>query len=114
MQKKQKDIYYADLTRKSKSKEHNEHLTPVVIISGNVMNNNSEMCIVSVLSKKVNNYGGCVVIKKDKSNRLEQDSEIIPFQVRTISQDRLIKKLGKITDAQLHQVIEGLSDVLKW
>jgi mRNA interferase MazF len=114
MQKKQKDIYYADLTRKSKSKGRNEHLTPVAIISGNVMNNNSGMCIVSVLSTNVKHYGGCVVLMKDKINRLEQDSEIIPFQVRTISQDRLIKKIGRITDEQLHQVIEGLSDVLKW
>jgi mRNA interferase MazF len=109
---KQRDIYYANLNPSARSRKMS--MVPVVIISGNVMNTHSDMCIVCPLSETVKHYAGCVVLKKDKVNKLKHDAETITFQIRTIRQERLIKKIGEITQEQMHEVIEGLSDVLKW
>jgi mRNA interferase MazF len=109
---KQRDIYYANLNPSARSKKMSS--VPVVIISGNVMNTHSDMCIVCPLSETVKRYSGCVVLKKDKINKLKHDAEIITFQIRTIRQERLIKKIGEITTRQLNEVIAGLSDILKW
>lgn len=109
---KQSEIYYADLNPLSRSKK--KVPVPVVIISGNAMNDNLGMCIVCPLIEKVRHYAGCVVLYKDKLNNLKHDSEIIPFQITTIAKKQLIKKIGQITDAQYNEVMDGLSDVLKW
>ncbi len=87
---------------------------PVVIISGDTLNTNLPIVIACPLSSVLKNYETCVVIKKSPENGLSSDSEIISFQIRTLSKQRLIKKLGKITKFQLDQVIAGINDVLKY
>lgn len=105
----QRDIYLADLNptkgREQKGKR------PVVIISGNTMNKNFGVFIVCPVSSKVKNYAGCVRLKKDKVNKLAEDSEIITFQIRTIAKERMIKKIGEITDAQLKEIFYSLNEV---
>lgn len=109
---KQSDIYYANLNPSRRSKKR--VLAPVVIISGDTMNNHLGMCIVCPLIEKVRNYAGCVVLRKDNLNKLKQDSEIITFQITTIAKNRLVKKIGEITIEQYNKIMDGLSDVLKW
>ena len=87
---------------------------PVVIISGNTINSRLGMSIVCPVKEKVKYTGGCVVLKKDKLNKLKSDSEILAFQVKTISHERLIKKIGEITDGQLSETRIWLRDMLKW
>jgi mRNA interferase MazF len=109
---KQKEIYYADLNPSARSKKMS--MVPVVIISGNIMNTKLGMCIVCPLSEDIHYYSGCVVLRKNKINKLKHDAEIITFQIRTITQKRLIKKIGEITDEQLAELKLGLNDILKW
>lgn len=87
---------------------------PVVIISGDTLNTNLPIVIACPLSSVLKKIETCVVIKKSPENGLSSDSEIISFQIRTLSKQRLIKKLGKITKFQLDQVIAGINDVLKY
>ena len=105
----QKDIYLADLNpikgREQKGKR------PVVIISGNAMNKNFGVFIICPISSKVKNYAGCVKLEKDRINHLSENSEIITFQIRTIAKERMIKKIGEITDAQLKEVFYSLNEV---
>ncbi len=109
---KQKEIYYADLNPSGRGGKTAPVL--VVIISGNTINSRLGMSIVCPISEKAKYAGGCVVLKKDKLNKLKSDSEIIAFQVKTISHDRLTKKIGEITDKQLAETILWLRNVLKW
>jgi mRNA interferase MazF len=109
---KQKDIYYADLNPIKGSEQRG--IRPVVIISGNAMNDNLDICIVCPLSSKIKNYAGCLILPKDKMNKLKEDSEIITFQIRAVSKIRLTKKIGEITNEQLEEVIEGLNEILKY
>ncbi|WP_159475479.1 type II toxin-antitoxin system PemK/MazF family toxin [Dyadobacter sp. 3J3] len=109
---KQREIWWADLNPVQGSEQRGKR--PVVIISGNTMNDHLDIGIVCPLSSKIKNFAGCVILKKDHVNRLEQDSEIISFQVRTISKSRLINKIGQITDDELRQVKIGLNEILTY
>ena len=51
-------------------------------------------------------------MKKDKVNGLKEDSEIITFQIRTISKERLTQKIGEINPEQLRILKQGLIEVL--
>jgi len=49
-----------------------------------------------------------VDLKPSKSNGLTKRSSADTFQVRSISESRLIEKLGNLEDAELHRIEEGL------
>ena len=108
----QKDIYYANLNPTKGSEQRG--IRPVVIISGNAMNDNIGVCIVCPLTSKIKNYSGCIILKKNKLNKLKENSEVITFQIRTISMERLTKKIGEITDEQLQLIKKGLNEILTY
>ena len=105
----QKDIYWADLDP-AKGKEQRGK-RPAVIISGNAMNKNLGIFIICPISSKIKNYAGCVKIAKNKINKLNEDSEIITFQIRTIAKERMIKKIGEITNEQLTEIFNSLNEI---
>lgn len=105
----QKDIYWANLNP-TKGKEQ-KGKRPVVIISGNTMNKNFGIFIVCPISSKIKNYAGCVKLEKNKINKLKENSEIITFQIRTIAKERIIKKIGEITNEQLKEIFYSLNEV---
>ena len=109
---RQKEIWYADLNP-TRGREQ-KGVRPVVVISGNAMNDHSDLCIVCPLTSKIKNYATCLVLSKDLLNHLKSDSEVLTFQVRTISKDRLSKKIGEITTEHLRKILEGLVDVLQY
>jgi mRNA interferase MazF len=78
------------------------------------MNDNLGISIVCPLTTRVKNYAGCLVLAKDDLNGLEQDSEVITFQVRTVSHGRMIRKTGYISTAQLKMIKTGLGEVLRY
>lgn len=108
----QRDIYLADLNPSEGGEQAGTR--PVVVISGSTMNQYFDVVIVCPLTSKVKNYASCISIKKDEQNGLATDSEIITFQVRTVSKNRLLKKVGEISEKQLNDVFKGLIEVLKY
>jgi len=109
---KQGEIWMADLNPVIGSEQ--QGIRPVVIISGNAMNNNLGISIVCPLTSKVKNYAGCLVLAKDDLNGLELDSEVITFQIRTVSHGRLIRKIGNISTVQLDEIRKGLGEILRY
>lgn len=106
----QGDIYLANLNPTLGNEQAG--VRPVVIISGNTMNKNFNVIIVCPLSSKVKNFESCVVISPTPENGLTTTSEAITFQIRTLSNQRLTQKLGKITGSQLKAILVGLTDIL--
>lgn len=53
-----------------------------------------------------------VRIKAGKENGLERDSSADTFQVRSISDRRLIRKLGVVDDSEMEQISRGIKIVL--
>jgi len=109
---KQRDIYIANLNPGMGREQ--KGMRPVVIVSGDAMNGNLGLSLICPISSKIKNYAACVPLKKNRLNMLKQKSEIITFQIRTISQKRLRKKVGEISQQELEQVFKGLADVLKY
>jgi len=105
----QRDIYLANLNP-TKGREQTGK-RPVVIISGNTMNKNLGIFIVCPISSKIKNYAGCIKLEKNKTNKLTENSEIITFQIRTIAKERMIKKIGEITDTELKEIFYSLNEV---
>lgn len=109
---KQRDIFLADL-EPTKGQEQ-QGVRPVVILSGNTMNEHFDLCMICPLSSKVKNFSTCLVLQKSVRNGLAQDSEVLTFQLRSISKKRLHKKIGEISEEELEQVFSGLNDVLRY
>lgn len=107
---KQREIWQANLNPAKGSEQAG--FRPVVIISGNLLNEYLNVVIVCPLTSKVKNYKGHVVLKPSEQNGLDKTSEILNFHVRSISKDRLVKKLGVITEKELVQTKRGLNEIL--
>jgi mRNA interferase MazF len=109
---KQCEIWYADLKPVKGSEQ--DGYRPVVIISGNVVNTLLNVVIACPLTTKIKNYKGDVVLEPNSENGLSQKSEILIFHVRSVSKERLVKKIGTITSRQLEILKQGLNDILKY
>lgn len=109
---KQKEIYWANLEPVKGQEQGGKR--PVVIVSGNTMNKHFDIVMICPISTKIKNYEGCVRLNKNDQNKLKQNSEVITFQMRTISKKRLGRKIGSITTDQLGQIFSGLTDILTY
>jgi mRNA interferase MazF len=107
---KQKEIYWADLNPTQGSEQSGKR--PVVVISGNTLNEHLPISIVCPITSKTKSYATCTTIIKSASNNLKADSEVITFQIRTVSQNRLEKKIGEITDNELQDIISKVGHLL--
>lgn len=108
----QGDVYLVDLNPIKGSEQSG--IRPAVIVSGNALNDNMPVCIVCPVTKVIKGYAGCVIISPSESNGLTEISEIISFQIRVLSQERLIKKLGYITKKELKALLSGINDILTY
>ncbi len=52
-------------------------------------------------------------IEPNAENNLTKDSAADAFQIRSVSQERFVRKLGKVSDEQLGEISEALATVLK-
>ena len=107
---KQAEIWRAYLNPSVGSEQSG--LRPVVIISGNALNNNLNVVIACLLTSRIKNYKGNVILEPNEINGLNAVSEIMNFHVRSISKDRLVKKIGSITKEELELTKKGLNEIL--
>ena len=109
---KQQEIWYADLDP-IKGREQSG-VRPVVIVSGNNLNDHSDLKIVCPITSQLKKYAGSLFLEKDDSNKLSKDSEVLVFQIRTIDETRLIKKIGMISDSQMKTIRFYLDEILDY
>jgi len=109
---KQGEIWYANLNP-AKGSEQAGH-RPVVVISGNMLNSLISTVIVFPLTTQIKNYKGNLVLAPTSKNGLEKKSEVLIFHIRSLSKERLTKKLGDISPDELKQLKEGLDDILRY
>ncbi len=103
---RQGEIWYADLNPTEGSEQAGKR--PVVIVSGDTLNDALPIIIIVPLTSKIKSYPTCVFISPNRSNGLKKNAEAIPFQIRTIAKKRLMKRIGQITSSELREVIKGL------
>ena len=109
---KQAEIWYADLNPVKGSKQSGYRL--VVIVSGNLANDNLQTVICCPLTTQIKNYKGNVILNPNERNKLKLPSEIITFHIRSISKERLIKKVGKISEIELAQIKKCLDEIWRY
>lgn len=84
---------------------------PALIISSNEINKHHPRIIVIPISTK--NYSGLSVIKiASKGAGLDEESFILPAEIRAVDKVRLIKKLGRISRSKIKEVEEVIKLVL--
>jgi mRNA interferase MazF len=109
---KQGEIWLANLNPGKGSEQ--KGLRPVVIISGNMLNQYLPIVIVCPLTSKIKNYKGNLVLIPDNQNGLTEPSEILTFHIRSVSKDRLVSKFGSIKQEQISKIKKGLDDILRF
>ncbi|MCD4771892.1 MAG: type II toxin-antitoxin system PemK/MazF family toxin [Bacteroidales bacterium] len=109
---KQCEIWYANLNPVKGSEQ--KGFRPVVIISGNLLNKYLQIVIACPLTIKIKEYKGNIILEPNDQNGLSEKSEVMVFHIRSISKERLVKKIGFITSKQLSDIKQGLGDILRY
>lgn len=107
---RQGDIWLADL-----SPVHGQEqagFRPVVILSGNMLNDIMPVVFAAPLTTKIKGFHGNPVILPDKNNGLDQTSELLVFHLRSISTGRLTEKIGFVNPEIVKVAIATLNDLL--
>jgi mRNA interferase MazF len=104
------EIYLADLNPVKGSEQAGKR--PVLIISGNLLNQYAPVVWVCPLSSKIKHYHGDLILKPNKTNGLNKESEVLVMHLRSISKSRLGKKLGEISSSNLTSLRKGIQEVL--
>lgn len=94
--------------------EEIKKIRPAKIVNDDALGKLPLKVVVPVTDWKVkfNIVPWIVLIKPNLQNGLSKKSSADCFQVRSISEKRFIRKLGKITQNQLNDLKVGLSKVL--
>lgn len=109
---KQGEIWFASLNPVEGSEQAG--LRPVVIVSGNLLNEHLTVVMVVPLTTKIKNYKGNPVLKASKQNGLKSDSEMLVFHLRSISKSRLINKIGTVDRETIDGTIKTLNEILRY
>ena len=109
---KQGELWYADLNPVKGSEQSGTR--PVVIVSGNLANTYLKTVICCPLTTKIKSYKGNVLLTPDASNKLSETSEILTFHIRSVSKERLIRKIGTISAEELEQIKKGFDDIWRY
>ena len=109
---KQGEIWNANLNPTEGSEQAG--FRPVLIISGNMMNDLAPVVVICPLTTKLKRYHGNLILQPNDLNKLKQESEVLTFSVKSISKIRLKEKIGKLTSKELKQVHGCLDDLLNY
>ncbi len=101
---RQGEIWYTDLNPVKGSEQAG--FRPVTILSGNLLNRYLKKVIIAPLTSKIKNYNGDPILLPSTENGLAKESELMVFHIRSISKERLKKKLGVIKNEELQNGIE--------
>ena len=103
------DIYWADL---NPTKGHEQAgMRPVLILSHGVFNDRSGTVIAMALTSQPQKAGFPLTLQLT-TPRLPKDTWVKISQIRTLSTERLGRKLGTASDDEMAQVIEGLNEII--
>lgn len=106
---RQGEIWMSDLNPVTGSEQAGR--SPVVILSGNLMNKFLQVVITAPLTSKIKNYQGNPILTPYPMNGLKLESELMVFHIRSLSKNRLIEKIGEISKEELQKALATLQDI---
>jgi len=103
------EIRWADL---SPTRGHEQTgLRPVLILSHDIFNERSGTVIVIAITSQ-SQHAGFPLTLALKTGDLPKRSWAKISQIRTLSTDRMGKLIGRLSQEELDQVIEGLNEII--
>jgi len=103
------DIRWADLNPVRGKEQAGRR--PVLILSHDVFNERSGTVIAVALTSQPQRAGFPLTLQLD-SNKLPKRSWVKISQIRTLSVDRIGKKIGSASPEELAAVVEGLNEII--
>ena len=86
-------------------------LRPVLVLSRDIFNKHSGTVIAVALTSQPQKAGYPLTLELS-SAKLPKKSWVKISQIRTLSIKRLGKRIGKASDKELDQIIEGLNEII--
>jgi mRNA interferase MazF len=86
-------------------------LRPVLILSHDVFNERSGTVIAVVITSQPQRAGFPLTLELE-SSPMAKRSWVKISQIRTLSVERIGKKMGHVTPEQLDQIVEGLNEII--
>ena len=103
------DIFWADL---NPVKGHEQAgLRPVLVLSPEVFNRHSGTVIALALTSQPQRAGFPLTMEI-ASVALPKPTWVKISQIRTLSIERLGKRLGHVSDDEMKQIVEGLNEII--
>lgn len=103
------DILWADL---SPTRGHEQQgLRPVLVLSHKVFNDRSGTVIAVALTSQKPRAGFPLTLELE-TKKLPKQSWVKISQIRTLSIERLGKKVGSASEEEVNQVLEGLFEII--
>ena len=87
---------------------------PVVIVSGNVLNDHAQVVWCCPLTSKIKRYHGNLILLPNPGNGLAEESEILTLHLKSLSKSRIKHKIGKISSEQLKVIHDCMNDIIKY
>src|SRR4030066_1652129 len=103
------DIRWADLNPVRGREQAG--LRPVLILSHEIFNERAGTVIAVAITSQPQKAGFPLTLEL-KTERLPKQSWVKISQIRTLSVERIGKKLGRVSPEELAQVIEGLNEII--
>ena len=86
-------------------------LRPALILSNDVFNERMQIVIAIALKSKQPRFGFPLALEIDSAD-LPKKSWALMGQVRTLSAERIGKKLGLVSIEEIDRIIEGLNEII--
>lgn len=109
---RQGEIWLADLNPVVGKEQRGYH--PVVILSGNMLNRHLPLVFATPLTTRIKRYKGNPIIMPEPGNGLAEPSELLVFHFRSMSRERLVKKIGTVRPSQVIEAIKTLNDLIRF
>lgn len=103
------EIRWADLNPTIGREQSGER--PVLILSQDIFNERSGTVIAMALTSQQQKAGFPLTYELDES-RLPKRSWVKISQIRTLSTERIGKKIGEVASEELSHIIEGLNEII--
>lgn len=103
------DILWADLNPIRGNEQAG--LRPVLVLSQGIFNQSSGTVIAVALTSQPQRASFPLTFELE-SKGLPKKSWVKISQIRTLSVERLGKKIGKVTPDELDQIVEGLNEII--
>ena len=103
------DIRWADLNPVRGREQAGRR--PVAILSNDIFNERSGTVIAMAITSQLQRSGFPLTLELDP-RQLPKESWVKISQIRTLSVDRIGKKIGRLSPEQIIQLIDGLNEIV--